>query len=249
MRMPASSARSCSSLSRCLQRRWRQRDEALERGAAIGVEADVMVERPLAPGRGGAGEIERAQPVGDERRADDLDHVRVGLLLVARDLDAERRDVDRRVGERREGGARSVAGSIVGRSPCTLTTVSTAPSRVERLQRLEDAVGAGLVVGARHHRLEAVRARPLRRLLGVSVATTTRPSPLSAARARDMDDHRHAGDVGQRLARQPRRGHAGGDQDEVRHGRRGGSGRALPKVAKGLTGSALIGVATTKQKT
>ena len=45
-----------------LQRRRRQRDEALQRRAAIGVEPDVMVERPVARGRGRAGEIERAQP-------------------------------------------------------------------------------------------------------------------------------------------------------------------------------------------
>ena len=62
IRMPASSARSCSSFSRLFQRRGRQRDEALQRRAAIGVEADVMVARPLALGRGGAGEIQRAQP-------------------------------------------------------------------------------------------------------------------------------------------------------------------------------------------
>ena len=45
-----------------LQRRGRQRDEALERRAAIGVEADVVIERAVAVRRGGAGEIERAQP-------------------------------------------------------------------------------------------------------------------------------------------------------------------------------------------
>ena len=44
------------------ERRRRQRDEALQRGAPIGVKPDVVVERPLAGRRGGAGEIERAQP-------------------------------------------------------------------------------------------------------------------------------------------------------------------------------------------
>ena len=70
---------------------------------------------------------------------------------------------------------------------------------------------------ARHHRLEAVRAHRLRRRLRVSVATTTRPSPLSAARRGDLHDHRQAGDVGQRLARQAGRGHAGRDQDQGGH--------------------------------
>src|SRR2546423_15410839 len=45
-----------------LQRRPRQPDKARQRRTAIGVEPDMMVERALARGRGGAGEIERAQP-------------------------------------------------------------------------------------------------------------------------------------------------------------------------------------------
>ena len=64
MRMPASSARNCSSLSRFSSGDGGSATNALERGAAIGVEADVVIERPLAPRRGGAGEIERAQPGG-----------------------------------------------------------------------------------------------------------------------------------------------------------------------------------------
>src|SRR5262245_42669761 len=43
-----------------LERRRRQRHETGERGAAKGVKADVMIERPLAGRRLGAGEIERA---------------------------------------------------------------------------------------------------------------------------------------------------------------------------------------------
>ena len=43
------------------QRRRRQRDEALECGAAVGVKPDVMIKRAVAIGRGRAGEIERAQ--------------------------------------------------------------------------------------------------------------------------------------------------------------------------------------------
>ena len=45
-----------------LQRRRGQRHEPFQRGAAIGVEADVVVARTVAAGRRGAGEIERAQP-------------------------------------------------------------------------------------------------------------------------------------------------------------------------------------------
>ena len=50
MRMPASSARSCSSLSRRSSGEGGSGDEALQRRAAIGVEADVVVERPSPEG-------------------------------------------------------------------------------------------------------------------------------------------------------------------------------------------------------
>src|SRR5579863_9462267 len=52
------------------QRRGGEADEALQRQAAIGVEPDVMVARPVAMGRGGSGEIKCAQPPGADHRAD-----------------------------------------------------------------------------------------------------------------------------------------------------------------------------------
>src|SRR6266567_6925227 len=60
-----------------LERRGRQRDEAGERVAAERIEPEMMVERTLAPGRGGAGEIERTQPIDCNPRADDLDEIRI----------------------------------------------------------------------------------------------------------------------------------------------------------------------------
>ncbi len=47
MRMPASSARNCSSFSRCSSGDGGSFDEPLERGAAKGVKPDMMVERPF----------------------------------------------------------------------------------------------------------------------------------------------------------------------------------------------------------
>src|SRR4051794_25196902 len=70
-----------------LERARRQRHEALERGAPIGVEADVMIMRPRPPGRGRAGEIERAQPVFSDWRADHLDHVGISPLALLVDLE------------------------------------------------------------------------------------------------------------------------------------------------------------------
>jgi hypothetical protein len=40
-----------------------ERHELFERSAAIGVEPDMVVERPIAVGRGGAGKIERRKPL------------------------------------------------------------------------------------------------------------------------------------------------------------------------------------------
>ena len=57
-------------------------------------------------------------------------------------------------------------------------------------------------------------ARTASATASLSVATTTRPSSAVGGAPPDMDDHRLAGDVGQRLAGQAGRGHAGGDQDE-----------------------------------
>ena len=82
MRMPASSARNCSSFSRRSSGDGGKRDETLQRRAAIGIKPDVVIERPVARRRRGAGEIERPQPRRRDRRADDLDHIGIGALVA-----------------------------------------------------------------------------------------------------------------------------------------------------------------------
>src|SRR5262249_30795774 len=67
------------------ERRRRQRNETGERRAAKGIKADVMIERPLARGRRGAGEIKRAQPPLRNPPADELHHVSVGSVLPSAD--------------------------------------------------------------------------------------------------------------------------------------------------------------------
>ncbi len=83
-----------------LQRRGRQADKALQRPAAIGVEPDVVVTRPLAVGRGGAGEIERTQPPGADHRAHRFDHVGIERLFLSVDFRRQGRDVDVGVSQR-----------------------------------------------------------------------------------------------------------------------------------------------------
>ena len=214
------------------QRRWRQRHEALQRGAAIGVEADVVVERPVAGGRGGAGEIERAQP--PRRRPASRPPSPRSDWCAPRprmDLRGQRRDVDRRIGERRAARRGCRRARCVGRSPCTLTTISASPSGSSVPQRLENAVGAGGMIGARHHgrgRRRFHRGGDLRRIgRHHHRADAGRLGP-----PQHMHDHRHAGDVGQRLAGQAGRGHAGRDQDRMRGSVIGVQARA----AKGRSG-------------
>src|SRR6478752_7363859 len=79
--------------------------ETLQRRAAIGIEADVMVARSLAPGGRGTREVERAQPPLRHRRADYLHYVRVRALFLGVDFGCQRRDSDRGVGQRAEHAA------------------------------------------------------------------------------------------------------------------------------------------------
>ena len=113
---------------------------------------------PSPQGARGAGEIERAQPMsGADRRADDLDDVGIVRSSCSRVI----------------GGASvamSTAGSASGartaRDGCRVDGRHVAlqvdhhvvrPVRVELRQRLEDAVGAGGVIGAGQHRRAAGR--------------------------------------------------------------------------------------------
>ena len=93
-RMPASSARNCSSFSRRSSGEGGVGDKSPERLAAIGVETDVVQEPALAPRRARACEVERPQPGRIEFGRNRLDDVGIVFLLLARDRRRERRDVD-----------------------------------------------------------------------------------------------------------------------------------------------------------
>src|SRR5262249_9343365 len=85
-----------------LQRRGRQRDEPLQRCAAVGVKADMVVTRSVPGGGGGAGKIQRTHPLTPKRGSHRLHHAGGEVLLLGMDLRGQRRDVDRGVGERRQ---------------------------------------------------------------------------------------------------------------------------------------------------
>ena len=107
MRMPASSARNCSSLSRCSSGEGGSATKRCKRGAAIGVEADVVQQRRPRPRARSAGEIERAQPAG--RRS----ALPTALTTLGSSRSSARRDFGVasvamstvRIGERPERGA------------------------------------------------------------------------------------------------------------------------------------------------
>ena len=105
------------------ERRGRQLDEAFQRRPAIGVKPDVMIERAVAGGRGGAGEIERAQPAGRDGEPTTLTTfglVRSSAFLIS----AASVAISTAGSSSGVSAAAMSAGAIVGRSPCTLTTIS-----------------------------------------------------------------------------------------------------------------------------
>ena len=77
----------------------------LKRSAAVGVNPDVMIERSLTPGCGGAGKVQGAQMIAAERRSDDLDDVGVGAFLSFANYGGKRRDISVGCSERRYASA------------------------------------------------------------------------------------------------------------------------------------------------
>ena len=156
IRMPASSARNCSSRSRFSSGLGGSATKRSSAVAPIGVDAAVMVERPLARRGGGAGEVERAQPAA-ARPAMPTTFTTFGSVRSCSCTISPASVPMSTSGssERPRAPPRSPSGEIVGKSPCTFTTTSWRRSGIELAERLEDAVGAGGVVGARQHDLGA----------------------------------------------------------------------------------------------
>src|SRR6516162_7135387 len=83
-----------------LEHAARQPDKAVEGLAPIGVEADMLVMRSLAPGYHRLAEIERAgRPSRVDKPGDDLVDAGIGERSLVLDQGGECRDVSVRVGE------------------------------------------------------------------------------------------------------------------------------------------------------
>ena len=133
----------------------RQPDKPFERGAAIGVEPDMLVMRPGPPRHDGLAEVERARrPLRIGEAGDDLVDAGIGERRFVLDDCGQRRNVGLGVGEAIDGDAnrpriqqRQIALHIDYR------VVQAA--RIDPPDRLVNAVRTGGVVRVGHDRLPA----------------------------------------------------------------------------------------------
>ena len=181
-----------------------------------------MVERPLAPGRGRAGEIERAEPPRRDRRSYHLHDVRIGR---ARARARSRRRACRWRRPRSASGP-SAAAIAAGRNRRKVALHVdhhvVAPVR-DRACRSPRKCG-------RSRRDGRAASSPPRRpnrssaaaISAESAATATGPMTGGKRPLHDARDHRPPADVGERLVRQARGGEARRDDDDRVHGRFGG---------------------------
>src|SRR3954452_9849573 len=194
------------------ERRGRQLNETFQRRPAIGVKSDVMVERSVARGRGGSGEIECTQPAGHDWSTHHLDHVWIGALLRFVDLGGQRRDIDCGIVERHQRRC-DVGGRDRRQIALHVNDDSHPAFWIDYTERLENAIGAGRVIGPGHDGPPAGLFHSRRDDL--VVARHHHGAEAGGFGAPEhLHDHRQAGDIGQRLAGQPGRGHPGRDEDE-----------------------------------
>ena len=187
-------------------------------------------------GRSGAGEIERAQPSG-RRPACRRPSPRSGCCAPpCRLISAASVPISTAGSASGSIAAAMSEGASVGRSPWTLTTMPAAPFQVCGLQRLENAVGPRDVIGAGHHGATAGLLHAGRDRLRIG-CHDHRADTRSLRPAHDVDDHRLARNVGERLAGKPGRGHAGRDENRERRPSvcRGGA-RPAAKCDRGSAG-------------
>ena len=219
IRMPCSSARSCSSASARSIAVGGSAASRSRRRAAVDVEADVR------PGRrrrlAGARERDRrAREIQREAVAvdDDLGDVRIRAAPRRRRC-ARRSVLISSAGSAANGAtaASIISGAISGSSPWTLTMRSQVERR-RRLRRADRCRSGAPPTSSPPRRRNRWTASRIRRS---SVATITRAIERGRGGAPvDVLDHRAAGDVGQRLARETGRLVPRGDDGDCRDGSR-----------------------------
>ena len=145
-----------------LERRGRQAVERVQRGLAVGVEADVLVAHGPAPVA-----VERDPVLREiERAAAGAEHDLVDLPrvdLVRRGPDAQR--ADQRVGRRAE--RLDQARHVIGRDERLVALDVDVHVGGPALRDLPDAVGPGRMLGGRQHHRDAEAAARRDHLVGV----------------------------------------------------------------------------------
>ena len=216
--MPASSARSCSRFSRRSSGALRQRDETRQRGAAEGIDADMVPARPVAPGDRQRGRnTAPAQPRGRGRTR--RRPSRPTACSPPHPTRSARpawrcRMPDRPAAPARRAVAR--AGWSAGRpagSPPRRAGRADPARRARHARGRSRAAASDRSCTARPppaapRRRSPHRRRPPRR------DRYRPPRP----RSQHVHDHRLAVDIGERLARQAGGRHAGRDDDDRVHG-------------------------------
>jgi hypothetical protein len=197
----------------------RELGEAVEGGAAIGVEADVLpvlgmgLVASFVPivGDGGAREVKGAAVGG----GDDLDRVGIGDVLF-RAGDLEGRDVDVGVLEGCEQG-----GEVLGLEQGLVALDVDVDLGGEALGDGVDAVGAAGEVGRGELDGPAVGAAERGDLFGVGGDDDLIELGAGASGLVNPGEHGTAGDLAQNLARQAGGGETGGNDAEGAEGRHG----------------------------
>ena len=133
-------------------------------------------------------------------------------LLRFVDLGGQGRDIDCRIVERHQR-RRDVGRRDRRQIALHIDDDSHPAFWIDHTERLENAIGAGRVIGPGHDGPPAGLLH--RRGDDLVVAGYHDWAELGRLGASEhLHDHRQAGDIGQRLAGQPGRGHAGRDEDE-----------------------------------
>ncbi len=152
----------------------------------------MVIERPGTMRSGGAGEIECPQP--SALSGEPTTFTTFGLVFpLVFNLDGQRCDVDRR----RPAGAKLhwiVCGSIVGRSPCTLITISASPSGSTLVSASKIRSEPDWMVGPGHHHLEACSGHRIEHLAIIDGHDDSADIRLLSPFC-DLHDHRKAGDI------------------------------------------------------
>ena len=229
-----------------LERAVREPRKAAQEAGPVGVEADVAQRRRrrrrgppaagvVAPPR----ESARARSRARGRAASSTTLTMFGLSKSARVCRSRAPPCSSRSrGARRAGSAQASisAGSISGSSPCTLTTISSSPSRPSSAQASARR-SLPLAWSAR----VSTAATPWRGAGGDDVGVVGRDDDARARRQRgalrDAHDHRQAADVGQRLARQARRRQPRRNQDGEGHAAQAAGRRRRSARSRGRAGA------------